>query len=200
MPSERKSELHLHSTGPRESKSGPLQDTPVGTRGAQPQEAWGGWKHPEGSSSFLRLSLQNIFHFLVPLLTWGLSSPHKALLGPTAPSLMGPLPPPLRGPCLARTPSSSQSPPWPQVHPPLPLSSQGLRWGQWLQKRHCDQRRGNRITMSDGRGTAGPGPRQQLNAMPGTQQHPSEVWKQPDLCTLEDHHFHSEQVTAVWAR
>lgn len=89
---------------------------------------------------------------------------------PHCPSLRGPLPLPPGGPCLARTPCSSQSPRWPQLLPPLPLSSRGLAWGQWLPKRHCARRRGHRSTVSDGRETAGPQPGRHLNATAGPHQ------------------------------
>lgn len=102
-----RSELHCTPLGLRNPNPAPPKHPCEDRMGTASR---GGWKHPEWSSLSLGLPPQNISH----VLTRGLSPPYEALPGPTASSLRCPLPLPSRGPCLARTPSSSQSPGWPR--------------------------------------------------------------------------------------
>lgn len=62
-------EASLHPQGLQNPDPSPFQSAPVRTDGVRPKEAWGVGEDPEGSPLFLHLSPQNIYHFLVPLLT-----------------------------------------------------------------------------------------------------------------------------------
>lgn len=152
----------LYSTGPQESNSWAPPGHPSEGRREQPQGAWGQW-------STSSLCLPRISPISLLLFSPGASLCRRPFLAPL-PLPPGPSASSPGGPCLARTPCSSQSPWWPQLYPPLLLSSQGLAWGQWLPKRRYDRRRGHRITVSNGRETAGPQPGRHLNVTPGPHQ------------------------------